>query len=324
MQQVNLFGEPVDEFKSALERYGVWPITVWPVDHSDKYTKGLKAIIGDDPNDVMKSRHGGRGPNSGSDQFPGSKQASRSNANDAQPLGVVSRHNANPLMSTGANSVYTPGSTTHTSVFSPAVAAWLLNCYAPDSGLCLDPFAGGGTRAIMAAKHGLDYVGLEIRPEEVAAVRARLEVQNIGYEARIIEADARDCGGFGPANFLITCPPYYDLEMYGGGEADLSMLKTYEAFLAAMEIVIQGTHAALLPSATSCWVVGLHRDFQGGLLPLHHDIASLHRRAGFKFREEIILNQVNNGAIQRIGNFDKGQRHLIRTHEYALVFEKGL
>src|SRR6266571_5269503 len=53
-----------------------------------------------------------------------------------------------------------------TSVFSPAVASWILNCYAPASGLCFDPFAGGGTRAILAAKHGLRYEGTELRIEE--------------------------------------------------------------------------------------------------------------------------------------------------------------
>jgi len=168
-------------------------MTVWPIDYSDKYTKALKVSIGDDPNQVLdKSRHGTRGPNQSSGQFPGSKQASRSNAN--------------PLMSTGKNSVYTPGSTVHTSVFNPAVCAWLLNCYAPESGLCLDPFAGGGTRAIMAAKHGMEYVGLEIRPEEVEAVRLRCERQGVGFEAKIIQADARLCGDFGPADFFVDLP----------------------------------------------------------------------------------------------------------------------
>ena len=122
--------------------------------------------------------------------------------------------------------------------------------------------------------------------------------------------------------FLLTCPPYYDLEMYEGGANDISMLGTYAEFLGALKDVIAGTYTALYPGANSCWVIGLHRDKYGGLLPLHHDIAALHREIGVKFREEIILSHVNNGAIQRVGNFDKGQHHLIRNHEYALIFQR--
>src|SRR5690348_9558653 len=55
------------------------------------------------------------------------------------------------------------------SIFSPSVASWLLNAYAPKDGLCIDPFAGGGTRAILSAKHGLRYEGTEIRESEAAA-----------------------------------------------------------------------------------------------------------------------------------------------------------
>ena len=296
MQQIDLFGNPVDVFKSAKARYGVWPVTVWPIDSSDKYTKELKTLIGDDPNDLLAN-------------CSGEATQSRTNSNTAQRSGskIYSSPNA-------------PGQTTHTSIFNPAVAAWLLNCYAPDGGVCLDPFAGGGTRAIMAAKHGLEYIGLEIRPEEVAAVRRRCDM--LGAQATIIEDDARNCGTYGPASFCLTCPPYYDLEVYSGGGADLSMLPTYKDFLDAIYDVVAGTRDALIPGATSCWVIGLHRSKDGGLLPLHHDVARIHRELGFLFREEIILHHANNGAIQRIGNFDKGQHRLIRVHEYALVFTR--
>ena len=107
MQQIDLFGNPVDVFKSAKARYGVWPVTVWPIDSSDKYTKELKQIIGDDPNDILAN---------------GSGEATQS------------RTNSNTLQRSGPHSVYTPGQT-HTSIFNPADAAWLLNCYAPDGGV---------------------------------------------------------------------------------------------------------------------------------------------------------------------------------------------
>ena len=76
----------------------------------------------------------------------------------------------------------------------------------------------------------------------------------------------------------------------------------------------------LKPRAPSVWVVGLHRAPSGRLTPLHHDVTRLHVEAGFQFTEEIILHHQNNGALQRVGMFEKGEGRLVRLHEYALVF----
>jgi hypothetical protein len=85
--------------------------------------------------------------------------------------------------------------------------------------------------------------------------------------------------------------------------------------------VVSETHRILKPGAASIWVVGLHRDSRG-LIAMNHDVAAIHRDVGFSLREEIILAHKNNGAIQRVGNFEKGRNLLIRVHEYALVFER--
>lgn len=208
------------------------------------------------------------------------------------------------------------------SVFSPSLCSWLLNCYAPLSGVCFDPFAGGGTRAIMTAKHGLRYLGCELRAEEVTAVAARCESAGVD-NVEIVCGDARVATSFfnrGIADFGITCPPYFDLERYDGGPSDLSMLPDYGAFVAAMTEVAQQCAAILKPGARFVCVVGLHRDGDGALLPLNHDTARAFCAAGFRLDEEIIIWQQNNGAIQRVGQFEKGSRRLVRTHEYALVF----
>lgn len=112
------------------------------------------------------------------------------------------------------------------------------------------------------------------------------------------------------------------MEKYKGGNGDLSMAKTYNDFLDMLQLVIRESFLILKPDALSVWVVGLHRDKTGELLALNHDIAQLHRWSGFTFKEEIVLAHKNNGAIQRVGNFEKGNRFLIRLHEYALVFRR--
>jgi DNA modification methylase len=300
--QKDLFGNTIDDFKSQKEKFGIWPLTVWDCDLSDPEVKAMKQAIGD--LDTGK----GRVQKSAISYTHGMKKQAPREGCFSMPS-----HDA----STDRDKVTI-------SIFNPAVAAWILNLYAPTEGLCFDPFAGGGTRAIMAAKHGMNYVGVELREEEVDAVVERCKgmgVQDkvgliVGDSSSDISAQVEDAC----ADFLITCPPYYDLEVYGGGEADLSMVATYQDFLVGMQRVIKNTYRVLKPGAYSCWVVGLHRDKKGNLLAMNHDISRLHQAAGFRHKEEVILAQRNNGAIQRVGNFEKGDRRLIRTHEYLLVF----
>ena len=302
--QVDLFGQTIDDFKSAKERYGTWPVTVWDCDLSDPTVRKMKEAIGD----ICSSRAGT------------GKLGYQSKARGSARTGCLTA-------ATNDASVYR-GKITE-SIFNPAVAAWILNLYAPTGPdvICYDPFAGGGTRAVMAAKHGMKYLGVEIRQAEVDAVEERCKALGVstsaGGQVCLLCGDSRTAtksleGGF--ADFLLTCPPYYDLETYNGGPQDLSMAPTYADFVAGLADVVNESARVLRPGAFSCWVVGLHRDDEGEILPMHHDLARLHKAAGFRFKEEVILAQRNNGAIQRVGQFEKGDRRLVRIHEYLLVW----
>lgn len=272
-----------DPFVSAKERYGIWPTTVWEHDYSDPSTRQLKQLIGDTGEERVKNFSG-------------------SSAKATNDLSVY------------RGKVW--------GVFSPAVAAWALNMYAPDSGVCFDPFAGGGTRAIMAAKHGLHYIGVELRQDECVQVMGRCVAAGVSSMVEIHARSSEDCSDIVPtarADFLITCPPYWDLEQYDGGPQDLSMTSTYADFLKGLRRVVAETKRILKPGAMSVWVVGLHRDGDE-LVAMNHDVAAIHSSVGFTLHEEIVLAHKNNGAIQRVGNFEKGRQLLIRMHEYALVF----
>ncbi len=285
--QPDLFGNDNPVFDTAKERYGVWPATVWDVDHSDSYTRELKQKIGD-VGQVTE--------------------------------GVVQTRTGAFTIPTDDKSIYR--GKVVASVFNPAVAQWILNLFAPEPPATIyDPFGGGGTRAIMAAASGYEYVGVEIRGDEVDAVYERLEAA--GQTATILTGDSRYARHGIPddwADFTYTCPPYYNLEQYGGPDGDLSETASYPEFLAGIADVVENQARILKQGSLACWVVGLHRDTTGVLLPLHHDIARIHTDTGYEFVEEIVLAQRNNGALQRVGNFEKGNRRLIRTHEYVQVF----
>jgi len=274
-----------DPFITAKEKYGIWPTTVWSLDYSDKIRLKLKSLIGDSLDDSARA-----------DCFT-KKDDSTS---------------------------YYRGKIT-VSIFNPVTAIYILNIYGPKKGgIVYDPFAGGGTRAIICSKYDLKYLGIELRQEEIVAVNKRLKANNAEKGVKIFQGDSTNVPFIktSSADFLMTCPPYYNMETYNGGPDDLSMCPTYDDFLSCMGQCIRETKRILKPGALSCWVVGLTRgkDSDLPLMALNHDIARLHKQRDFELKEEIILLQKNNSAERRVAMFDLGKRVLIRTHEYLLVF----
>lgn len=317
----DLFGGQLpDEFRTARERYGMWPVTVWDLDQQDQVMQRLKKLVGDSG----EARSDAFQKGTGKIRFHLSKSAYKSEY--------------------GA------------SIFNPVLATVCFNMWGPEEGqhgLVFDPFGGGGTRAIVAAKRGHDYIGIELRRAEAEAVYARCVTNGVTCSvvdqdggpvihsqlttfdrdpeagtATIIIGDARAPYTWIPNekfDFLLTCPPYWTLETYSDDPNDLSNEEsTYYDYLQGMIGVIELERRVLKRGARACWVVGLTRGRDGNLKPLHHDIARLHRDAGFYFGEEVILAYRQTGALRRVGLFEKGKRHLVRQHEYVLVFARGL
>jgi hypothetical protein len=56
-----------------------------------------------------------------------------------------------------------------TSIFDPVLTELAYRWFCPPAGLILDPFAGGSVRGIVAAMLKRNYVGIDLRPEQIAA-----------------------------------------------------------------------------------------------------------------------------------------------------------
>jgi len=282
-QVKDLFGQIVGDFKTSVGRLPAPPFTVWESYLSDPEVRRQKRHIGDSA-------------------YFGSERAAC-----LQPENQSKK------------SCYRNSQ----SVFNPATAYWIFNRYAPKKGICYDPFAGGGTRAIMAARHGMDYIGIEIRKNECEAILRRAKRNKVSKKVKIICGDSRSVPMVEDeiADFLITCPPYWNVEHYRGGKKDLSMLGTYDEFNKGIQKSINESYRILKKGAISVWVIGLVRDLDGYLQGMNHDTARMHR-TGFKMLEEIPIIFRGTPAIQRIGMFTKGNHNLVRVHEYAQIFQR--
>ncbi len=212
------------------------------------------------------------------------------------------------------------GSKTGTSIFNPHLAMMILSAYCPQNARIYDAFGGGGTRGIIAAAMGHDYLGVEIRQEEVDRIHKRRD--ELGSKFELICSDSTqyeiEPNSF---DFSYSCPPYYDLEVYSKTKGDISNLGTYDEFMAMLSRSLAITFTGLKTGAMCCWVVGNFRDKRGALTHFSGDTIRAAKNIGFTFHDEIIWWGASNAAFQRAGAFE-ANRKSVRVHENILVFKK--
>lgn len=293
--ELGLDGEPVgtteDRYHNLKDRMPVHPVTIWPLP-MDRWQRDLRKLVGDEGQLRADSFMGG--------SFLPSENGARANA---------------------------------ASIFNPMLAGALVQAYSNPGDLIIDPFAGGGTRGIIAGAMDRRYVGCDIRVDEVERVNARMFELGLD-EVGVITADAASCpwqdrisnlssGTRRKADMLLTCPPYWNLEVYSDDPNDLSTTATYEEFLDGIEKVIVNSLHAVKNGAPIVWVVGEFRDPETSeLLDFPGDIVRIHQRHGSWLYDRFIYTHANPQAFWRMGVFDK-TRKLIRVHEHVIVMRYG-
>ena len=104
-----------------------------------------------------------------------------------------------------------------TSVFDPVLCELAYKWFSPKGGLALDPFAGGSVRGVVAAKCGREYIGNDLRQEQVLANAEQAEsLCGEGIMPKWTCGDSQNIKklvGDIKADFVLSCPPYADLEV---------------------------------------------------------------------------------------------------------------
>ena len=216
-------------------------------------------------------------------------------------------------------------SQTGTSIFDPVLCELAYRWFCPPGGRVLDPFAGGSVRGIVAAILGRDYVGIDLRPEQVEANRQQAVAITPDRLPIWVVGDSRNLKGLasGDYDLLFSCPPYYDLEVYSDNAADLSNAESYEEFDTVHCAIIQRAIDMLKPDRFAIWVVGDCRDKAGFFRDLPGDTVSAFRQAGLGLLNRAVFVQpVGSLPIRISGQFESG-RKLGKTHQYMFVFCKG-
>jgi hypothetical protein len=212
-----------------------------------------------------------------------------------------------------------------TSIFDPVLCELAYRWFSPPGGVVLDPFAGGSVRGIVAAKLGREYVGVDLRPEQIAANReqaARICAEgvmpswHVGDSAKVLP------GLKVAADFVFSCPPYGDLEVYSDRAEDLSAMG-HAAFIAAYRAIIAAAVGKLKPDRFACFVVGDFRDGKGFYRNFVSDTIGAFVDAGAGLYNEAILVTAAGSLPIRAGKQFTASRKMGKTHQNVLVFCKG-
>jgi len=215
---------------------------------------------------------------------------------------------------------------TGTSVFDPVLCELMYKWFCPENGEILDPFAGGSVRGVVANYLDYKYTGIELRKEQVESNRDQgldlLEINNqpnwyIGDSDVVLDDIDKKF------DFLFSCPPYMDLEVYSDDENDLSTMSD-DDFVSKYDSIINKAVDKLKKDCFACFVVGDVRGKDG----YYKDFITITKNAFYKaglrlYNEAILLeNGLNTAAMRANRQFSSGKK-LIKVHQNILIFKKS-
>ena len=226
----------------------------------------------------------------------------------------------------GAINKYGTKQVTGTSIFDPVLTELMYNWFCPKEGHILDPFAGGSVRGIVAGTLNRDYTGIDLSKNQIKANQIQAEkIQPekkptwIAGESFNVMAKQLSKEKF---DFILTCPPYHDLELYSEDPDDLSNM-SYSDFVIAYSKIIKRAVYLLKENRFACFVVGEVRAKDGSYKGFVVDTVAVCIRAGLSYyNEAILITAVGSLPIRIVKQFKSG-RKLGKTHQNILIFYKG-
>ena len=212
-----------------------------------------------------------------------------------------------------------------TSIFDPVLTELCYRWFCPPIGSILDPFAGGSVRGIVASHLGRKYTGIDLRAEQLAANRAQLKICKKPLP-KWVEGDSRDIEILVPSgeqfDFIFSCPPYWNLEVYSEDKRDLSTFGV-EEFFAAQAAIIKAACTRLEDNRFAGWIVGDVRDAKGLYVNLPGRSVQAFEAAGLRLYNDAILITAAGSLPIRAGKQFESSRKLGKTHQNVLIFCKG-
>lgn len=212
-----------------------------------------------------------------------------------------------------------------TSIFDPVLCELAYRWFCPDGGRVLDPFAGGSVRGIVCSVLDREYHGIDLSERQITANKEQGEkICKVNlpqwYNGNSLDVKQIVSGEF---DFVFSCPPYYNLEVYSEEHGDLSNKSSYPEFIESYRKIIAECCSLLKTDRFACFVVGDIRDKQGIYRNFVSDTIAAFQDCGAMLYNEAILITAAGSLPIRCGKVFQSSRKLGKTHQNVLVFYKG-
>lgn len=212
------------------------------------------------------------------------------------------------------------------SVFDPVLCETMYDWFSPKDGKVLDPFAGGSVRGIVAEGLGRSYTGIDISEEQIKANKLQSDKPNwIVGDSRKVVPTLNDK----EYDFIFTCPPYHDLEVYSDNPKDISNMP-YNRFLTSLNSILTHSVSKLKDnrfvaivvseireqSTTRNYKIGKYRGFVPSVIEMCEEM-------GLSFYNDMILYNSQGQASRVSKTYFNRNKKIASVHQNILIFVKG-
>ncbi|HEY3268109.1 MAG TPA: DNA methyltransferase [Armatimonadota bacterium] len=219
--------------------------------------------------------------------------------------------------------------------YIPQIATQTLRRYTKPGDVVLDLFLGSGTTAIEASRLGRKCVGVEIKRELAAEVRAKFEdasdVQVVHGDSRSARAQnsvsaALSRWGKEEAQMLMLHPPYHDIIKFSDIDGDLSNAATLDDFMMDFTQVARRGYKLLESGRFAVLVIG-DKYAAKELVPLGFFCMQAMMEVGFRLKSIVVKNMAGNeigkGPRENLWRYRalRGGFYIFK-HEYVMVLQK--
>jgi len=213
------------------------------------------------------------------------------------------------------------------SIFDPFLCELAYQWFSPKDGIVLDPFCGGSVRGIVSSYLDRKYIGIDLSERQIEANKEQIDiVSNKEHKPNWIHDDSLNLDNHVDDNsvdFIFSCPPYHDLEVYTDDERDLSRM-SYDKFMDNYRKIIHKCYSKLKDNRFAGFVITELRDPKtGGYKNFLLDTITAFEDAGFVFYNDIILIQTTGTKALVAQKLWDNNRKITRRHQNFLLFIKG-
>jgi len=209
------------------------------------------------------------------------------------------------------------------SILDPVLAELCLKWFNINKGKACDPFAGDTVFGFVSGYLGYKFTGIELRREQVDFNQNRCNKYKL--PSKYICDDGQNVGKhINPKSqdFLFSCPPYFDLEIYSDLPNDASNQINYEDYIKIIDKAFINSIKCLRDDRFAVIVISDIRDKKGVYRRIPDNIKDIFTKNGMNLYNEIILfNQPVTAALR--ARKSMLNRKVIRCHQLILVFYKG-